>query len=85
MGRGIALTEVGRCSNGLCQRPVYAELRAYPGDERCFDCSPVKLLEARDDGGRTYDLGDAILSHDGEFRVLAYRPVPEHLRGRLWN
>ncbi len=83
MSEGIRLTAGDRCQNGLCQRPVILELCVYPRDVLCHDCSPIRLIEERADGGKTYQFGDGLmLSHDGAGRCLRYERVPFRLDER---
>lgn len=39
---GLKLTEIGRCVNPVCNKPLFAELVIFEDDELCLDCNPPR-------------------------------------------
>jgi hypothetical protein len=75
----LSLTQYGLCWNAWCNAPLFVELAKYPGDLRCFECSPVESMWADSAGGfKCFDLGgDTALILDASGDVFAYMPKPD--------
>jgi hypothetical protein len=75
----LSLTQYGFCWNASCAAPLFVELAKYPGDLRCFDCSPVeKKWFDSSSGFQAFDMGnDSVMLLDAFGNVFAYMPTSE--------